>query len=126
MIYGGYINLWIGEKGTGMNSFFAMKPTRCKEEGLFLIEIASLGSPGLCPSYFMLVGLGQNVLVLSLVDRDFYSRDMFDTFALFLTNLLLFVFNYCYEILLSSDLMQRDSEGKGFTWTLRPYFVTLT
>ena len=76
MLCGGYINLWISEKGMGMNSFFEMKPTRCKEEGLFLIEIASPGSPDLCSSYIVLVGLEQKSLVLPIVARDFYSRDM--------------------------------------------------
>lgn len=105
-----------------MNSFFEIKPTRCKEEGLFLIEIASLGNPGLCSSYIVLVELGQKLLVLPLVARDFYSRDMFDTFTLFLTKLLLIVLNYCYEILLSFVLMQRVSEGKGLCLDLKTLF----
>lgn len=74
----GFTHHWNCEEGKDVSSFFVMKPIWHKEEGLILIEIVSFWSPGLCPSYdVLLVGLGQKVLALSLVARAFYSRSAF-------------------------------------------------
>lgn len=74
----GFTHHWNCEEGKDVSSFFVMKPIWHKEEGLILLDIVSFWSPGLCPSYdVLLVGLGQKVLALSLVARAFYSRSAF-------------------------------------------------